>query len=352
MKRLLLLFLVAAIPLCTLAQERNILDVIAEQDREGQPETWKPRAEAGDPEAQYKLAQLYLSGIGGSQDDSKGMYWLRESARQKYGMALFSLGRIYYLGGHGVTEDRSRAIQHFEAAAILGISQAAVWRARFGPQVDSYYWLKMAAEQGDTSAQYEVGWNYYFGQSGPQSYQEAGKWFVRAAKDGHSSSIYFLAMMYSHGRGYPQDYKMAFALFASAAEKGHKDARFELGRSYAQGQGTRKDQKAAYVIFRSLIPEMHFEALNQIAQFYLNGIYVKRSLVAAYAIYNFMGVKFENVPEIAKKREDTKIQLKESEIEEGQMLTREMLASNDVISAIDEFLGWTNKGKINPKTRM
>jgi TPR repeat protein len=315
MKRLLLLFLVAAIPLCTLAQERNILDVIAEQDREGQPETWKPRAEAGDSEAQYKLAQLYLSGIGGSQDDSKGMYWLRESARQKYGMALFSLGRIYYLGGHGVTEDRSRAIQHFEAAAILGISQAAVWRARFGPQVDSYYWLKMAAEQGDTSAQYEVGWNYYFGQSGPQSYQEAGKWFVRAAK-------------------------------------GHKDARFELGRSYAQGLGTRKDQKAAYVIFRSLIPEMHFEALNQIAQFYLNGIYVKRSLVAAYAIYNFMGVKFENVPEIAKKREDTKIQLKESEIEEGQMLTREMLASNDVISAIDEFLGWTNKGKINPKTRM
>ncbi len=352
MKRLFLLILVAGIPFCAFAQERNILDVIAEQEREEQPDTWRPKAEAGDPEAQYKLADLYLRGIGIEQNDSEGLYWLGESARRKYGKALFHLGIVFDLGYYGVTKDHERAVSYFEAAALLGITQAAIWRAKFGPQADANYWLMMAAEQGDTSAQYEVGENYYFGRGGPQSYQEAGKWFKRAAKEGHPDSIYFLAMMYRFGRSYPQDYKMAFVLFASAAEKGHKDARFELGRSYAQGQGTKRDQKAAYVIYRSLIPEMHFEALDHIAQFFLNGIYVHRSPATAYAIYNFMGAKFENVPAIAMKRESIRVQLKEGEIEQGQMMTRKMLVSNDVISVIDEFQEGAKKKKVNPKVTM
>lgn len=47
-------------------------------------------------EAQYKLADLYLSGEGAPQDQSKALEWFEKSANQGNVNAASQLGNIYY----------------------------------------------------------------------------------------------------------------------------------------------------------------------------------------------------------------------------------------------------------------
>ena len=57
------------------------------------------------------------------------------------------------------------------------------------------------AEQGDAKAQYELGEDYYFGNSAPQDYAESLKWFLQAAEQGHKQAQANVGMLYALGRG-------------------------------------------------------------------------------------------------------------------------------------------------------
>ena len=46
-------------------------------------------------------------------------------------------------------------------------------------------WLRRAAEQGNTEAQFWLGAAYEEGRFGTTDYQEAFKWLVKAAEQGH-----------------------------------------------------------------------------------------------------------------------------------------------------------------------
>ncbi|OXY80448.1 trypsin-like peptidase domain-containing protein [Oceanimonas doudoroffii] len=81
-------------------------------------------ASADQPEARYRLAQLYLQGRGTAPNTTEAIRWLErlsdsEDARwQARGHRL--LGEIY-AGGHDPTvRDRDRAARHFAACARLG----------------------------------------------------------------------------------------------------------------------------------------------------------------------------------------------------------------------------------------
>ena len=45
-------------------------------------------------------------------------------------------------------------------------------------------WFKLAAEQGDSNAQYNIGRCYEYGNGVEQSYEEAAKWYQLAADSG------------------------------------------------------------------------------------------------------------------------------------------------------------------------
>src|SRR5579883_3354246 len=56
------------------------------------------RAEAGDPEAQFKVGESYCcntGGVSGAYDNQKATEWLCRAALQGYGPAQYRLGRIY-----------------------------------------------------------------------------------------------------------------------------------------------------------------------------------------------------------------------------------------------------------------
>ena len=67
-------------------------------------------------------------------------------------------------------------------------------------------WYRLAAEQGDATAQYNLGIMYDNGQGVPQDYKEAIKWYRLAAEQGNAKAQYNLGAMYDNGEGVPQDY--------------------------------------------------------------------------------------------------------------------------------------------------
>ena len=70
-------------------------------------------------------------------------------------------------------------------------------------------WYRLAADQGNADAQYNLGVMYYTGQGVPQDHVQAVKWFRLAADQGLASAQFFLGLMYAKGEGVPQNYVQA-----------------------------------------------------------------------------------------------------------------------------------------------
>jgi TPR repeat protein len=85
-------------------------------------------------------------------------------------------------------------------------------------------WYKLAAAQGESHAQYNLGGMYSNGRGVVQDYAEAMRWYKSAAARGHADAQFNLGFMYSDGRGVVQDYVRAHMWFNLAAAKGDADS--------------------------------------------------------------------------------------------------------------------------------
>jgi TPR repeat protein len=74
-------------------------------------------AQAGSPEAQFELAQLYEKGLGVAQDFERALALYKQSADQDFADALNDLGFIYFQGGLEVTRDPEQGLEYFQKAA-------------------------------------------------------------------------------------------------------------------------------------------------------------------------------------------------------------------------------------------
>jgi TPR repeat protein len=108
-------------------------------------------------------------------------------------------------------------------------------------------WNTLAAEQGNASAQYNLGLSYNNGEGVPQDYKAAIKWYTLAAEQGFASAQYNLGLSYNNGEGVPQDYKAAIKWYTLAAEQGNTSAQFNLGVMYYDGKGTLVDYVTAHM---------------------------------------------------------------------------------------------------------
>jgi len=70
------------------------------------------------------------------------------------------------------------------------------------PLIDA---LRARAEQGDATAQYNLGVRYADGRSIPQDDAEAVRLYRLAADQGDADAQYNLGVMYANGLGVPQD---------------------------------------------------------------------------------------------------------------------------------------------------
>ena len=110
--------------------------------------------------------------------------------------------------------------------------------------------LRTCAEQGNTSAQNNLGNMYSNGRGVPQDYAEAVRWSRLAAEQGNARGQYNLGVMYANGDGVPQDDVEAVRLYRLAAEQGNAGGQSNLGLMYANGLGVPEDDAEAVRWYR------------------------------------------------------------------------------------------------------
>jgi tetratricopeptide (TPR) repeat protein len=116
-----------------------------------------------------------------------------------------------------------------------------------GDYATALRWYRKAADQGNASAQANLGWMYENGQGISQDSAEALRWFRKAADQGDAWAQNNLGVLYRSGSrtSVPQDYAESLHWFRRAADQGYAIAQYNLGRLYEDGRGVPQDKVQA-----------------------------------------------------------------------------------------------------------
>ena len=109
--------------------------------------------------------------------------------------------------------------------------------------------ILQAAQQGDVSAQSQMGELYAAGRGVAQDWDEAWRWFFFASTQGDGYAYFSLGVMYQQGLGVEKDAAEAADDYRHAMEHGEWRAGVNLGYLYAQGDGGSKNLVEAYMWF-------------------------------------------------------------------------------------------------------
>ena len=112
-------------------------------------------------------------------------------------------------------------------------------------------WLPLA-EQGNASAQYNLGVMYEKGRGVPQDYKEAVRWYRLSAEQGIREAQFNLGVMYKDGQGVPQDYVSAHMWWNLSGSNGYKDA--IKNRNIAEKKMTKQQIEKAQEMARNWKP--------------------------------------------------------------------------------------------------
>lgn len=269
------------------------------------------KAEAGDGEAQFELADKYYSCPESERNDKLAMKWFRAAAAQEHKEAHLKLGEIYF-----ERENYAKALKHFEKASALGeitsrfkiaemyenalgveqsYMSALAWVTKATPRniVDYDQAIgkqknkalkrikgKIEAELlgGDTSeknllhhakknmveAQYLLAWHY----RRELKQKKALHWFEKLADKTKNAEIYYdIAETYIKGDSVKTDQKKGRAFLLKAANLGHVGAHIILGKA-ARDVGMLTEAQEHYL---EAAKRGDREAQNEVGFMYANG---------------------------------------------------------------------------------
>ena len=106
---------------------------------------------------------------------------------------------------------------------------------------------RLAADQGDADAQFNLGLMYKNGEGVSRDAVEAARLYRLAADQGDADAQFNLGVMYYYGEGVSRDAVEAARFFRLAADQGDADAQFNLGLMYKNGEGVFRDYKRAFM---------------------------------------------------------------------------------------------------------
>lgn len=127
-----------------------------------------PLAEKGDAEAQMRIGQLFLEGLGVLQDPKTAAMWFQNSAKQGNADAQAALGTLHLLG--------------------RGVQQSFVVARN---------WFLMASEKSHAVAQFNLGMIYESGLGVEKDTTQALLWYTASLKNGHDPAFERLRIILS-----------------------------------------------------------------------------------------------------------------------------------------------------------
>jgi len=142
-------------PTCAAAQIELARAAFDKEDYASAYKLFRPQAEQGTAEAQFRLGLMHKFGWGAERDHSVAARWFQAAAEQSHPDAQFELG-IYFKDGRGVTRDLKQAAAWFLKSSEQGVGIAQLNLGRFylagtgvvKDPVTAYYWLTAAAQNG------------------------------------------------------------------------------------------------------------------------------------------------------------------------------------------------------------
>jgi TPR repeat protein len=154
-----------------------------------------PLAEAGDPDAETFLGELYLLGQGVERRVDVAAGWFKRAAARGQPFAQFNLG-LMLLNGDGTDRDVVEAGRWLKASADKGMVPAMTQlglmyvRGLHFPRnaVEAARLFSTAAELGDTEAQNQFGILLATGDGVDKNMIKAYTWFVLAERGGQSAA--------------------------------------------------------------------------------------------------------------------------------------------------------------------
>lgn len=203
--------------------------------------------------AAYKLGKMYYFGRNGVSEDNKQArkYFELAAKSRQHEYAMFYLGDIYWYG-LDVTVDKKKAVELYKKIYERGSSSDKIINniANFYDDVEknsaeAVKWWRIGAEKNYPSCLSNLGWAFRFGHGVDKNYSEAVKYFEQAIAAGASSGFsenHLGDIYYEGGYGVTKDCEKAVEFYEKAIAKGRKlsdsskknfaDALFETGTNY------------------------------------------------------------------------------------------------------------------------
>ena len=170
----------------------------------GDPATAAPWIQAaaryGVAEAQLRLGQMLLDGLGAPKDEAAALTWFLQAAKTGAADAMNMVGRCHE-NGWGTPVDLPIAAD----------------------------WYRRSAEAGHDWGEYNYANMLFDGRGLARDEAAAVIWYRRAADQGHARAMNLLARCFEEGWGTPHDEAMAFAWYRRSAEGGYFRAQFNYG---------------------------------------------------------------------------------------------------------------------------
>lgn len=142
--------------------------------------------------------------------------------------------------------------------------------------------LRLAAANGDPSAQFQVGSRLAEGKGNEQNFAEAAKWYQRAASLGFAQAQYRLGTLYERGLGLKPDPAKAREWYTKSAELGNVKAMHNLAVLSANQRGSSPDYETAAKWFGEAADRGLSDSQFNLAILYENGLGVTQDLKTAY----------------------------------------------------------------------
>lgn len=169
----------------------ELREILARDPAEAAP--WvETAARHGVPEAQLRLGQMLLDGVGAPKDETAALVWFKRGAEKGAPEAMNMVGRCYE-NGWGVEPDLAAAAR----------------------------WYRRAAEAGCDWGQYNLGHMVFDGRGVARNRPEAFLWYRRAAEQGHARAMNLVGRCYDEGWGVRRDPAQARTWYRRSAEAGY-----------------------------------------------------------------------------------------------------------------------------------
>ena len=163
---------------------------------------------------------------------------------------------------------------------VSGVSRKQLPSAMVGPLS-----LRLAAANGEASAQFEVAARYAEGRGVQQDFEEAVKWYKRSASTGFALSQYRLGTLYERGLGVTKDIQRARIWYERAAAKGNIKAMHNLAVLAAGSTVGKPDYTKAARWFTAAAEHGLGDSQFNLAILYQHGLGVEQNNEQAYQWY-------------------------------------------------------------------